>query len=95
MGHTAKVGKLFALLTHSDRTVGIDTDHAVLPNQIQLLLQIGLAVRYWVQIGHGAHCGVATPGCCQRTGENGLFVRKTRLSEMHMHITKAGNNSIF
>ena len=36
--HALQVCQLFALFTHGDGAVGEDADHAVLPNDVQLLL---------------------------------------------------------
>ena len=47
-------------------------------------------VRNRVQVGHGAHGGVPAPGRRQAARLQGLLIRKTRLSEMHMYITEAG-----
>ena len=52
------------------------------------------AVRHRIQVGHGAHRSIAAVSRRPGAGQDRLLVRKTRLSEMHVHITKAGENGI-
>ena len=93
--HSFHIRKLFAFFLAGDGAVRVNADHAVPPDDIQLLFQMCLAVGDRIQIGHGANCGIAASGSSQRAGQDRLLIRKTRLSEMHMHITKAGNNNVF
>ena len=58
----------------------------------QIILQMFQAVRHWIQIGHGTDSRIAAMGRRQRTGMDCFFIRKTRLSEMNMHITETGQN---
>ena len=93
--HALQVGKHLALFTHGDGAVGVDMDAGGFPDETALDFQIACTVRNRIQIGHGAYCGIAAPGGCPAACGDGLLIRKTRLSEMHMHVTKAGKNNIF
>ena len=73
-----------------DGPVGQDADHGVLPDGVQLRLQGLHAVRHRIQVRHGAYGGIAAVGRRQRAGADGLLIRKTRLSKMHMHINETG-----
>jgi hypothetical protein len=66
-----------------------------LPDALQLMLKMDCRVRNGIQIGHGANCGITAPCGGKRAGFDGLFIRKSRLSEMYMHITKARKNCVF
>ena len=93
--HALQVGKHPALFAHGDSAIGIDMDAGGFLNDTALNLQILHAVRHRVQVGHGADRGIAAPGGRPAACGDSLLIRKTRLSEMHMHITKAGKNNIF
>ena len=92
--HTLEIRKFLTLLSHGDGAVGIHMDAGILFNDLPLEVQIFNTVRHGIQVRHGAHSGITATGSRQRTGFNGLFIRKTRLSEMYVYITKAGKNSI-
>ena len=87
--HGFQVRQNFSFFPFGNGTVGIDGDAGVFSDGIQLGLKGLRAVGNRVQVGHGAHRGVAPPGRRPGAGKNGLLIRKTRLSEMHMHVTKA------
>ena len=89
-GQSFHIGKNLPLLSFGNGGVGVDGNAGTLLNSLQLGIQILKAVRNRIQVGHGAHRGVAPMGRRPGAGENRLLIRKTRLSEMHMHITKAG-----
>ena len=93
--HALQVGKRFALFADGDRAIGVDVDAGGFLDEAALNSQILHAVRHRVQVGHGADRGIAAPGGCPAACGDGLLIRKTRLSEMHMHVTKAGKNNIF
>ena len=61
-GHALQVGQALALLPQGDGTVGVDMDAGIPVNELLLLLEVGRAVGDRVQVGHGAHIGVAPPG---------------------------------
>ena len=69
-------------------------DTGGVPDLFQLQIQAFHTVRHRVQVGHGAHRRVAAPGGGPASRGDGLLIRKSRLSEMHMHITKTGKNHI-
>ena len=50
------------------------------------------AVRHGAEVRHGAHA--RKPAACRRQGAgfHRLFIRKSRLSKMHMHIDQTGKN---
>ena len=79
-----------ALFAHGDGAVGAHVDRSVPADDGQLLLQVLPAVRHRVQVGHGADGGVAAPGGGAGAAGDGLFIRKARLAQMHMHIAKTG-----
>ncbi|OLA39309.1 MAG: hypothetical protein BHW31_03985 [Firmicutes bacterium CAG:110_56_8] len=81
--HALQVGKRFALFADCDGTVGVDVDAGGFLDETALNPKILHTVRHRVQVWHGADRGIAAPGGCPA------------LSEMHMHVTKAGKNNIF
>ena len=93
--HALQVGKRFALFADCDGTVGVDVNAGGFLDETALNPKILHTVRHRVQVGHGADRGIAAPGGCPAACGDGLLIRKTRLSEMHMHVTKAGKNNIF
>ena len=88
--HASQVSQFLALQAAGDGTVGVDMDAGACIDQVQLLLQMLDGIGSGIQVGHGADGGVAAAGCAGGTGHHGLLIRKTRLSEMHVHITKTG-----
>ena len=69
---------------------------SLVPGEERLLLgQMLPAVGHRVQVRHRAHRGVAAPRRGPGAGEDRLFIRKTRLTKMHMHIAKAGKDRVF
>ena len=91
-GQSLQIRQSLPLLAYGHGAVGMDPDHGVPLNGLQLGPEMGQAVRHRVQIGHGAHIGIAPSGGGQGTGTNGLLIRKTRLTEMYVHIRKTGKN---
>ena len=57
-------------------------------NGPQLLVQGLPAVGHGLEVGHGAHGGVAACRGRGRTGGDGLLIRKTRLPKMDMNINE-------
>ena len=53
------------------------------------------AVGHRIKVRHGAYAGVSARGRRHRTGLYTLLIKKTRLSEMDMHITETGQFYIF
>ena len=45
-----------------------------------------------IPVGHGEDAGVAPCGGGLAAGQDRLFIRKTRLAEVYMHIRQTGNN---
>ena len=64
-----------------------------LSNYIQLLEKHPLGTNAPFLIGH-SNIRVAAMGCCPGPCFHGFLIRKTRLSEMHMHITETGKNNM-
>ena len=91
-GHGFQVRQGLALLPPGDGPVGVDMDHRVPADDLQLLLQVLPAVRHRIQVRHGAHVGEAPPGGCQGAGADGLLIRKSRLSQMNVHINETGKH---
>ena len=89
-GQPLQVRQGLPLLSHGDGPVGMDVDHRVPADEVQLGPQVRRAVRHRLEVGHGAHGGKASPGRRSGAGGNGLFVRKTRLTEMNMYIYETG-----
>ena len=89
-GHGIQVRQPLPFFALRNGAVGQDADHRVPADGIQLRLKVFHAVRHRVQVGHGAHRGIAAMGRRQRSGADGLLIRKTRLSEMYMHINETG-----
>ena len=61
-GHGVQVRQLPALLAFRNRPIGQDPDHGVLLYGVQLRLQGLHAVRYRIQVRHGAYGGIAAVG---------------------------------
>ena len=79
-GHGIQICQLLPFFALRNGAVGQDADHRVPAD----------GIRHRVQVGHGAHRGIAAMGRRQRSGADGLLIRKTRLSEMYMHINETG-----
>ena len=88
-------GKFLALLPHRYCGIGINIYCCALLYYIRLLFKMRHAVGNGIQVGHCQNRGVATVGGRPATRFNGFFIRKTRLTKMHMHIAKAGKKEIF
>ena len=84
------IRKRFALFAHRDGGVGVYPDRRVPLYDLLLRGQVGVAVRHGVQVRHGANRRVAAPGRRAAAALYRLFIRKTRLAEMHVHVAKAG-----
>ena len=93
LGHETPVKAIVAAAHAAGAVVVLDAAQSA--PHIPLDVQVLHTVRYRVQVRHGADRGVAAPGGCPAACGDGLLIRKTRLSEMHMHVTKAGKNNIF
>ena len=74
---------------------GENLDLSVVVYYIQLLLQVFVAVGNGVEIRHSTDCRVSSSCRRRATCRNSLFIRKTRLSKMHVHIDKTGKNNVF
>ena len=59
---------------------------------IKLFFNIFNTVGNRVKIGHGAHIGISPAGCRKGACPYGFFIKKSRFSEMHMHIAKSRKN---
>ena len=92
--HIRQIRQALPFLLHGDGAVGVNVD-AIGRNEVQLLPQMVKRIGYGVQVRHGAHIGVTAPSRRRRAADHGLFIRKSRLTKMHMHIAKAGKNNIF
>ena len=95
LGKPRHIGKLLALLAFGDRRIGIDRYGCVFCDDIQLRFQRLFAIRHRGQIGHRTHRGISAVRRRHRPGLDGLLIRKTRLSEVHVHITETGKNNVF
>ena len=92
--HSRQVRQILALFTPGDGAVGIHMDSGVFPNEVQLYLQIRCVVGDGLQIGHGAHGGIAACGGSRRAGKNGLLIRKPRLPKMNVDIDETWNDQM-
>ncbi len=81
---------LLPQLAHRQGGVGIAVDDRIPVDDVLLDLQVFQTVRDRVQVRHGGNAGEPAVGRRPASGQNGLLIRKTRLSEMHMHIKKTG-----
>ena len=90
-----KIGQFFTLLPPGDGRKGMNADHSLLLNQIELQVQVRRTIRHRIQIRHGKNIGISAPGRGGRAGADGFLIKKSRLSQMHMHIAKAGEYSNF
>ena len=88
--HGLHVRQGFAPLAPGDGPVGVDVDRGVPGDDLPLDVQRLQAVGNGVQVGHGAHMGVAAPGGVQGAGADGFLIRKSRLSKMDMDINETG-----
>ena len=93
--YAREVCELLALFADRDRPVGMNMDERVLLDERALKVQRVDTVGDGVQVRHVGNVGKAAVRGSQCAGADGLLIRKTRLSEMHMHVTKAGKNNIF
>ena len=80
------VRKLPAAAVRGDRAVGRHVDDRIRADALQLRGKRLQTVRRRIQIGHGTHAAVSAVRRSKRAGRNGLLIRKTRLTEMYMHI---------
>ena len=92
--HAGKVSRLRAALADRQRTVGVHGDAGIAADDVGLNPQVRRAVRHGIQIRHGADGGVTAACRRLRPRADGLLVRITRLPEVHMHITEAGQQGI-
>ena len=90
-GHGRKICQFLALFASGDGAVGIDADRRVPGNGLQLRTEAICTVRHRLEVGHGAHGGVTACRSSGSAGGNGLLIRKTRLTQMHMHIGETWN----
>lgn len=59
---------------------------------IQYILKGLGVINYRLRIGHADNGGKTACCCRMRTGQDILFIRKSRIAEMHMHIHQARRN---
>ena len=79
-----------ALLPHRDGRVRTHINDRFALNQRFLHCQMLRAVRRRIQIRHRADGRISAMRARRAAGRNGLLIRKSRLTQMHMHIHKAG-----
>ena len=91
--HALHVGQLLPRLAYGDGGVGVDVDDGVLFDDGGLFSQMLYRIGDGVQVGHGTHSGVAACRRRARARGDGLLIRKARLTKMHMHIAKTGQNN--
>ena len=87
-GQVCQVRQNLPLLPHCEGAIGMDPNHGVSLYGLQLRRQMRRAIRHRIQIRHGAHIAVPTPGGSSGAREYGFFIKKTRLPKMYMHIHK-------
>ena len=92
--HALHIGELLAFFADGYRAVGQNFYRRAALYRVQLNLQMFRAVRHGVEVRHRADRRVSSVRRGGRAGSDGFFIRKTRLSEMHMNITKTGHNNI-
>ena len=92
--HSVKIRQFLPLFPDGDSSVGQHLNaHIFAGDKFQLPAQMFRTVRDRVQVRHSADSGVPAPRRGSRPRGDGLFIRKTRFSEMHMHITETGKNN--
>ena len=74
------------------QSVGNGFDLCVFFDDVELRPQGVDRGRHRLYVGHGADAGVASPGRCGSAGGDGLFIKKSRLSQMYVYICKTWNN---
>ena len=94
-GKTFEVRKLLPLFVHADGAVGKDRHDGVPGDPLPLRPELFRAVRHGVQVRHCADCRITAVSGGETAAENRLFIRKTRLAKVHMHIAEAGKENIF
>ena len=82
----------FPLFSDRNGPVGKDPDDGVLPDEIQLNTKVFQTVRAGIQVRHRADGRITAAGRSQRAAGKGLLIRKSRLTEVHVHVGEAGKN---
>ncbi len=88
--HFLELRKNLAFLADAYGAVRIDLDAGAFLYAFELNLKVLCAVGNGLQIRHGAYRCIPSVSPCRTSCRNRLFIRKTRLSEMHMQVTKGG-----
>ena len=89
--HRRKICQPFALFAGGDGAVRPDINAGVFFDDGSLDVQIFQSIRHRVQIRHREDMSV-TGGCRRhRAAQNRFLIKKSRLSQMYMHIHKRGD----
>ena len=86
------IGQLLAPLADGYRRIRVNAYHRIPLDYIYLLLYIFYVVGHGIQIRHGADIGISPVRRRKRAAFDRFFIKKSRLSEMHMHITESRKN---
>ena len=89
-GQPRQIGQLPPRPLPADAAVGHHAHLRRVADARQLRGQVRRTVRRRGQVRHGADGGIAAPGRRRGARRDGLFIRKTRLTEVHMHIGETG-----
>ena len=93
--HILHIRERLALLAFGNGAVRNDVYNGVAFDNIKLLFKILGAVGHGVEVRHRANRAVTALRRRLRSRLYCLFIRKARLSEMHVNITKTGKNNVF
>ena len=88
-----KIRKSFAFFTISDGTIRQDFNQSGFFDGFQLRCQCFGTIGHWIQVRHSANGGVTAVCCRLCTGTDGLFIKKSRFSQMRMNINETGKDS--
>ena len=83
-----------AFLADGDGSIGQHGNRSF-ADEVKLHLQVRHTVRNRIQVRHGADGSVTRCGRCFRSCQDGLFIRKTRFTKMHVHVAKTGKQNVF
>jgi len=89
--HVANLGQALALLATGEGTHGTHVHQAGAARRVDLVADLGAGVSDRVGVGHGRDVGEAAVGSGARTGGDGLLVLEAGVTEVDVHVDKAGD----
>ena len=89
--HVADLGELLALLASRKRSDGTHVAQARLAGVVELVADLGAGIGHRVGVGHGRHVGESAVRCRAGAGLDGLLVLEAGVTEVHVHVHKAGH----